>query len=136
MKSISIYMNLWYLSIIVRKAGVNMDKNEKDLTTLSDISLLYPDAQTRSESYQSTSGLPNDSAEQLELYNLIELSSSDIGSFFTTDMQVIQYRQKTFADLTAHSALCDILVRMLPFLYDITELRKMYSWSGDDKYKD
>jgi DNA mismatch repair protein MutS len=127
MKSISIYMNLWYLSIIVRKAGVNMDKNEKDLTTLSDISLLYPDAQTRSESYQSTSGLPNDSAEQLELYNLIELSSSDIGSFFTTDMQVIQYRQKTFADLTAHSALCDILVRMLPFLYDITELRKMYS---------
>ncbi len=105
-----------------------MEEKEQDFAAeLSDISLLYPDAQTQAASYQSAPGLPHDSAEQLELYNLIDLSSGEIGSFFTTDARVIQYRQKTFADLTAYPVLCDILVRMLPFLYDITELRKMYS---------
>ncbi len=105
-----------------------MEEKEQDLAIeFSDISLLYPDAQAQTASYQSATGLPSDSAEQLELYSLIDLSSGDIGSFFTTDMRVIQYRQKTFADLIAHPSLCDVLVRMLPFLYDITELRKMYS---------
>lgn len=104
-----------------------MNKETIAAANQSDISLLYPNAAAQASSYKNTLGLSNDSAEQLELYNLIDLSGGNIGSFFTADPDVIRYRQKTFADLTAFPALCDIFVRMLPFLNDITELRKMRS---------
>ena len=112
-----------------------MDRNTASAIRQNDISLLYPNNAEYSASYKQFSGLPNDSAEQLEIYKLIDLSSCDIGSFFTTVPEIIRYRQKTFADLTAHPKLCDILTRMLPFLDDITELRKMYSdTSAGDSY--
>ena len=105
-----------------------MDKKELGFTEeRSDLSLLYPDTTSQTASYKRTPGLSDDTAAQLELYALMDLSYSDIGSFFTIDPAVIRYRQETFADLAAFPAICDILVRMLPFLNDITDLRKMYS---------
>lgn len=105
-----------------------MDKKELSFTAeRSNISLLYPDAASQAASYKHTAGLSYDTAAQLQLYTLIDLSYGDIGSFFTTDPAVIRYRQETFADLAAFPDICDILVRMLPFLNDITDLRKMYS---------
>lgn len=112
-----------------------MDRNTISAIRQNDISLLYPNNAEYSASYKQFSGLPNESAEQLEIYKLLDLSSCDIGSFFTTDPEVIRYRQKTFADLITYPKLCDILTRMLPFLDDITELRKMYSdTSAGDSY--
>ena len=105
-----------------------MDKKEFDFTEeRSDLSLLYPDTASQTASYKHTAGLSDDTAAQLELDALIDLSYSSISSFFTTDPAVIRYRQETFADLAAFPAICDILVRMLTFLNDITDLRKMYS---------
>ena len=70
-------------------------------------------------------------AEQLELYYLIDLKSSDIGSFFTSDIETIRYRQETFADMAENPDLARVLLKMLPLLGDITELRRMGSDHGD-----
>ncbi|MGM9653608.1 MAG: hypothetical protein ACI3XP_08255 [Eubacteriales bacterium] len=93
----------------------------------TDISLLYPDAESLRR--QSVAGggarLTEATAEQLELYYLIDLKSSDIGSFFTCDPETIRYRQETFADMAEHPELARTLLKMLPLLGDITELRRM-----------
>ena len=97
-----------------------------DMEELSrDISLLYPDA----EHARRPGGghLTEATAEQLELYYLIDLKSSDIGSFFTTDPETIRYRQETFADMMENPELGRVLLKMLPLLGDITELRRMGS---------
>ncbi|MGN1046976.1 MAG: hypothetical protein ACI4QZ_00015, partial [Eubacteriales bacterium] len=69
-------------------------------------------------------------AEQLELYFLMDLKSCDFGSFYTCDPEVILYRQDTFEDMTNHPELAHILLKMIPFLNDITELRRMGSDSA------
>ena len=107
-----------------------MDKKDFDIAAAArqeNFSLLYPDAASQDASYQNKTGLGEETASQLELYTLLDLSSSEIGRFFTTDPVVIRYRQETFADLVAIPALCDTLIRMLPFLHDIMDLRRMYS---------
>ena len=95
-----------------------------------DISLLYPDAESARRSDALGARLSEASAEQLELYYLIDLKSSDIGSFFTADPEVIRYRQETFADMAENPELGRTLLRMLPLLSDITELRRMGSEQG------
>ncbi len=97
--------------------------------TKRDISLLFPEG-IDGESLYSSKGLSEETASQLDLYSLLDLSSVELGAFFTCSAQVIRYRQKTFADVFAIPELCDVLARMLPFLTDIRELRKMGS-SGD-----
>ena len=98
----------------------------------SDISLLYPKAD--SISYEH--GIAEYDAGRLELYELIDLRASDIGDYFTTDPEIIRYRQATFKDLTDVPELCRVLNRMLPFLTDITELRSLSedSESAGDSY--
>ena len=92
----------------------------------ADISLLYPDAESmRRQSVGGGARLTEQTAEQLELYYLIDLKSSDIGSFFTADPETIRYRQETFADLADNPELAKTLLKMLPLLGDITELRRM-----------
>ena len=104
--------------------------NEISETVVSggrDISLLYPDFTSEQASYGRSSGLSADTVTQLSLDTLIDLSAGSLGDFFTTDREVIRYRQQTFADLAANPGICDILIRMLPFLSDITELRRMHT---------
>jgi len=98
----------------------------------TDISLLYPDAESmrRQSMGQSGARLSEVTAEQLELYYLIDLKSSDIGSFFTADAETIRYRQETFADMAENPELAKVLLKMLPLLGDITELRRMGSDSA------
>ena len=102
------------------------------LNELSDISLLYPDSETmrRAGAGESGAALPAATAEQLELYYLIDLKSSDIGSFFTADPETIRYRQETFADMTENPEIARTLLKMLPLLSDITELRRMGADTG------
>ena len=104
-----------------------------EMIDVSDISLLYPDGESMRRAGLGESGgrLSDVTAEQLELYYLIDLKSSDIGSFFTCDVETIRYRQKTFADMAENPELSRVLLKMLPLLNDITELRRMGEGNGD-----
>ncbi len=95
----------------------------------SDISLLYPDQDTlrRHMLGEESAKLSQITAEQLELYFLMDLKSCDFGSFYTCDPEVILYRQDTFEDMTSNPSLTHILIKMIPFLNDITELRRLGS---------
>ena len=95
------------------------------------LSLLYPD-----ESKPKCGGISEYDAEQLELYELIELINSDIDDYFTSDTETIKYRQATFEDIFAYPELCKVLKSMLPFLGDIMELRNLSadSESAGDSY--
>ena len=106
-----------------------MSENENVYEVVkADISLLYPDSETmRLAAVGGSARLSAVTAEQLELYCLIDLKTSDIGSFFTCDPETIRYRQETFADLFANPELSHTLLKMLPLLSDITELRRMGS---------
>ena len=99
-----------------------MDQNfKRPDADFSDISLLYPDTNNMS----SINGISEYDAGRLELYELIDLRSSDIGDYFTNDPETIRYRQATLKDITETPELCRVLNRMLPFLNDITELRNL-----------
>ena len=95
-----------------------------EMIDTSDISLLYPDGENMRRAGLGENGarLSDVTAEQLELYYLIDLKSSDIGSFFTSDIETIRYRQETFADMAENPDLARVLLKMLPLLGDITEL--------------
>lgn len=106
------------------------DINEK-LDT-SDISLLYPDADTlrRHMLGEENACLSHITTEQLELDYLMDLKTCDFGSFYTCDPEVILYRQDTFGDMIENPELSHILLKMIPLLNDITELRRMSSDSA------
>ncbi len=93
----------------------------------SDISLLYPDADSlrRHSLGEELAKLTSQTAEQLELYYLMDLKTCDFGSFYTADPDVILYRQSTFSDMLENPELVHILTKMIPLLNDITELRRM-----------
>ena len=105
---------------------------QRENLDVSDISLLYPDADSlrRHMLGEEAGRLSQITAEQLELYFLMDLKSCDFGSFYTCDPEVILYRQQTFEDLTNHPELARILLKMIPLLNDITELRRMGSDSA------
>ncbi len=101
------------------------EKNE--ILDISDISLLYPDGDSlrRHMLGRENARLSPVTAEQLELGFLMDLKSCDFSSFYTCDPEVILYRQDTFEDLLNNPALGNVLLKMIPLLSDITELRKM-----------
>ena len=108
-----------------------MSEQTNPIIDTSDISLLYPDAESiRRQSTGGGARLTEVTAEQLELYYLIDLKNSDIGSFFTSDPETIRYRQETFADMAANPEIARTLLKMLPLLSDITELRRMGADAG------
>jgi len=104
----------------------------KEIIDQSDISLLYPDADSlrRHSLGEEIARLSHETEEQLELSCLMDLKSCDFGSFYTSDPDVILYRQDTFEDMIANPELIQILHKMIPFLNDITELRRMGSDSA------
>lgn len=94
------------------------------------ISLLFPDAKYESHA----DGIKEEDAAQLELYTLLDLRHERVGSFFFDVPEVIRYRQKTFGDLRNNPKISEILLDMLPFLTDITELRRINAGSVGDDY--
>lgn len=93
-------------------------------------SFLYPDAALVRDGERDGAHLSESAADQLELYRLIELKHSDFSSFFSNDVNVLLYRQDTFRDMLNNPELSDILLRMIPVLEDITELRKLGADGG------
>ena len=64
----------------------------------TDISLLFPDCKGNMRLY-GWNGLSEETALQLDLYGLIDISTLEMGAYFTCDSNVIKYRQETFKDL-------------------------------------
>lgn len=119
------------LSLTIRSFPINIsdmaDKNTKnEKLDTSDISLLYPTDAAREASEAKEKGALSDyTAEQLELYTLIDVKGCSLGDFFTDNAEVILYRQETFRDLASHGELGHMLCRLIPLINDITELRRM-----------
>ncbi len=93
----------------------------------TDISLLYPSAESQQEQYFSDSSdvYRRTAVNQLEIDSLFDMPADAIATFFTTDPEVIKYRQETFADLSETPEICEVFRRMIPMLQDIAELRRM-----------
>lgn len=93
-----------------------------------EISLIYPNAQARENDLGT--GRPNITEAvlgELGLDSVIELKNSRLCDFFTMDKEVIEYRQRVFADLLENRELCDLLVKVNPILSDIAEIRRLSS---------
>ena len=93
----------------------------------ADISLLYPDRDSLRDSYLtgSSADYKRAAVSQLELDALFDMPADLLGSFITTDPDVVIYRQETFNDLIKTPEICDTFRRMIPMLHDIAELRRM-----------
>ena len=93
------------------------------------ISLLYPTAE--SQVYHSNpDNLPKISEEvcdELGLNEIFDLKSCSLTDFFTSDPEVISYRQAALADLSEVPELASALSSIHPILGDITELRRLDS---------
>ncbi len=91
------------------------------------ISLLYPTRELQ-EYHDNRDNLPNISDEvcdELGLNEIFDLKSSSLTEFFTTDPEVIIYRQATIRDLLAIPELLSTLSSIHPILDDIRELRRL-----------
>ncbi len=105
---------------------------ENIIIDTADLSLLYPSDEHKAEAERKRqTGLSEYTAEQLELYSLIEVNGCSLGDFFTDDAEVILYRQETFSDIEKNPEICAIIKKIIPLLGDITELRRM---SSDPEY--
>jgi len=91
------------------------------------ISLLYPSEEA--EIYHSyRDNLPRVKeavCDELGLTDLFNLKSSSLPDFFTADLDVIRYRQRTVADILAIPELKATLSSIHPILADIQELRRL-----------
>ena len=104
---------------------------------LDNFSLIYPDFETRQNHYKGVNVPKIDmfALEELGMLDFIELKSSDLSEYFTSDRRVIEYRQETFKDMLENPEISDILSQLVPILGDIMELRRLEADSADgDSY--
>ena len=93
------------------------------------VSLLYPN-ETSQIYHQDRNNLPDISeavCDELGLNEIFGLKSCSLTDFFTSDEEVIAYRQGTISDLLSNSELLDTLSGIHPILDDIRELRRLDS---------
>ena len=91
------------------------------------ISLIYPNAETQIR-HENGTDIPNISDQvcrELSLDHLFGMKNRPLSDFFTEDPEVIRYRQDVFADLIRLPGIIETLNRILPILFDITELRRL-----------
>ena len=99
----------------------------------NEFSLLYPDAGSRRAHFAGEDKLRVDefTLEELGLLELLPLKNSQLSDYLTTDPKVIAYRQQIFTDLLAHEEIVKTLGKLIPVLFDIMELRRLESDSGE-----
>ncbi len=91
------------------------------------ISLLYPTEQSRS-AHADGIGLPDISDDvciELGLEEIFDLKCGRLADFFTTDEDVIRYRQQTLEDMVEIPEIGATLAEVTPILEDINELRRL-----------
>ena len=100
------------------------------------ISLLYPTEQSR-DFHANRDNLPDISeavCDELGLTEIFGLKNSLLTDFFTTDPEVILYRQSAVKDMMDIPEIKETLQKTHPILDDIRELRRLdneLSTSGD-----
>ena len=94
-----------------------------------EISLLYPNSEAleREESGENRVDISSEVLSELELDTILDLKNSLLSDFFTTDPEVIKYRQMVFSDMVENPELCDVLMSVSPILSDIAEIRRLSS---------
>ena len=91
------------------------------------ISLLYPTEESR-VAHSDRAKLPNISNDvcfELGLEEIFNLKNGSLSDFFTSDEEVIGYRQQTLADMTEIPEIMATLAKVHPILDDINELRRL-----------
>ena len=91
------------------------------------VSLLYPSEESEIF-HRNRLNLPNvteDVCDELGLNEIFDLKTSSLTDYFTTDENVIAYRQSTIRDLLSIPELLDTLSGIHPILDDIRELRRL-----------
>ncbi|MBE6531259.1 MAG: hypothetical protein E7679_04110 [Ruminococcaceae bacterium] len=100
---------------------------------LSAFSLIFPDGESQRRHY-SGDDMPNINMftlEELGLLELFSLKNSDLDEYFTTDTDVIKYRNEVFGDMLECPEISRTLNRLIPILTDILELRRLDNEIGD-----
>ena len=91
------------------------------------VSLLYP-SEASEIFHHNRANLPmvtEDVCDELGLNEIFDLKTSSLTEYFTTDEEVISYRQAVISDLLAVPELLDTLSSIHPILDDIRELRRL-----------
>ena len=91
------------------------------------VSLLYPNEESEIF-HRNRLNLPcvtEDVCDELGLSEIFDLKTSSLTDYFTTDENVIAYRQSTIRDLLSIPELLDTLSGIHPILDDIRELRRL-----------
>ncbi len=93
------------------------------------ISLLYPseEAYELAREGKNMPAISYDVCEELGLNEIFNLRSCELTDFFTTDEEVIRYRQRTVLDMMNIPELKATLARVQPILDDIRQLRYLDS---------
>ena len=102
------------------------------------ISLLYPNEASRLF-HSDRANLPDVSEAvcyELGLDGIFNLKNGNLSDFFTSDREVIEYRQAALLDVVKIPEIRETLSRIHPILDDITELRRLdrESTSSGDSY--
>ena len=91
------------------------------------LSLLYP-SEEKAMLYAAAESRPKISdavCDELGLTELFSLKNSVLSEYFTSDAEVIRYRQSIIADMLAKPEIGETLNRVLPILFDILEIRSL-----------
>ncbi len=91
------------------------------------LSLLYPDTESY-DRHVNREGVPNISevvCDELGLNEIFGLKNASLTDFFTSDKNVIEYRQKSLTDMLNVPELGAMLSEIHPILDDIQELRRL-----------
>ena len=91
------------------------------------ISLLYPNETSHAfhSVYTNLPSISEEVCDELGLTEIFNLKSASLTEFFTTDTEVIRYRQSAIFDLLALPQLLETLSSVHPILDDIRELRRL-----------
>lgn len=91
------------------------------------ISLLYPSEESRIRHIENRI-LPNISEDvcyELGLDEIFNLKNGRLSDFFTSEREVIEYRQATLSDMANNPEIKETLAKLHPLLDDINELRRL-----------
>ena len=102
-------------------------------TDFNQFSLLYPDGETRRAHFAGEDSPIIDAftLSELGMDDILPLKNSRLTDFLTMSPAVIRYRQSVFADMLAHEEIGKTLTKLIPVLFDIMELRRLETDSGD-----
>ncbi|MDY3846599.1 MAG: hypothetical protein SOZ62_06855 [Eubacteriales bacterium] len=91
------------------------------------LSLIYPSEESyeRHMNGKDKPDISEDVSVELGISDMVDMKNGNISDYYTYNKDVIEYRQKTFADMINIPRLSDALAKALPILCDILELRRL-----------